>query len=337
MAERQTPQRRGCHHDLHNTTQRHHAGGAHVAALAMHRSRRAPVWFFVALLSSPLLSAGRHQKRRIMCNYNRQSKTKPFTFNEFLLEEGRLPQGGILMKQMAECSQGQTHNVLFFTVCQHFQLSEGLHLSLDHSFICVSVCVKGVSLIDTSYKVERKKFWEYKLYHFLPPAACLQKEKRTIKNCVQCNNKTERKTPDRWTLYFILYRFISFIMCAYPQVGFDLTPFTVTQTTSHSYRVWCCCESAQCPLSTHSVTPYLYSSLIAFSHVVPVFNAEKIDIHWSIAKQSKYCPPRKIVCPQKKCWTSHCLRETKRLSLRVESPGLEHHVTKMMHSCAASK
>lgn len=81
-----------------------------------------------------------------MCNYNRQSKTKPFTFNEFLLEKGRLPQGGILMKQMAECSQGQTLTVLLFTVCQHFQRSEELHLYLDLSLCasvseCVCVCV----------------------------------------------------------------------------------------------------------------------------------------------------------------------------------------------------
>lgn len=65
-----------------------------------------------------------------MCNYNRQSKTKPFTFNELHLEgKGRLPQGGILMKQMAECSQGPTLPVLLFTVCQHFQHSKEFHLS----------------------------------------------------------------------------------------------------------------------------------------------------------------------------------------------------------------
>lgn len=94
---------------------------------------------------SQLLSAGRHQRKSIMCNYNRQSKTKPFTYNEFLLKKGRLPQGGILMKQMAECAQGQTQTVLLFTVCQHFQHSEELHLSLDCSLcaserMCVRVC-----------------------------------------------------------------------------------------------------------------------------------------------------------------------------------------------------
>lgn len=95
-----------------------------------------------------------------MCNYNRQSKTKPFTFNELLLEKGRLPQGGILMKQMAECSQGQTQTVLLFTVCQHFQHSEELHLSLDRSLCasvseCVRVC-KRLLLIDTFHKMEAK-------------------------------------------------------------------------------------------------------------------------------------------------------------------------------------
>lgn len=71
-----------------------------------------------------------------MRNYNRQSKTKPFTFNELLLAKGRLPQGGILMKQMAECSRGQTLTVLLSTV-QHFQHSEELHLPLDCS-LCVN-------------------------------------------------------------------------------------------------------------------------------------------------------------------------------------------------------
>lgn len=102
----------------------------------------APVCFFFFFVTSspaPLCSAGRHQRRRIMYNYNRQSKTKPFTFNEILLEKGRLPQGGILMKQMAECSQGQRQTVLLLTVCQHLQHSEGLHLSLDRS-LCASVC-----------------------------------------------------------------------------------------------------------------------------------------------------------------------------------------------------
>lgn len=61
----------------------------------------------------------------------------------------RLPQGGILMKQMAACPQGQTHSVLPFTVCQHFQHFEELHLSLDHSrraSVSQSVCM-------------RKRFW----------------------------------------------------------------------------------------------------------------------------------------------------------------------------------
>lgn len=155
-------------------TAQNHKQGAHVAAATMSRLHHGPTcyFFFVAFRCRaggckpiPLLSAGRNQRRRIMCNYNRQSKTKPFTFNELLLEKGRLPQGGILMKQMAECSQGQTLTVLLFTVCQHFQHSEELHLSLDRSLCasvneCVYVCVcacERILPIDTSHKMERKK------------------------------------------------------------------------------------------------------------------------------------------------------------------------------------
>lgn len=72
-----------------------------------------------------------------------------------------------------------------------------------------------------------------------------------------------------------------------------------------SVCVWVCvcgfsCGSAQCPVGAHPFTPYLYSSLIAFfPPIVLVLNAEKIDIHWSIAKRSKYCPPQKAACPLK--------------------------------------
>lgn len=99
-----------------------------------------------------------------MCNYNRQSKTKPFTFNELLLEKGRLPQGGILMKQMAECSQGQTLTVLLSTVCQHFQHSEALHLSLDRSLcesvsecVCMCACTRDLCLLTHLTRWGQKK------------------------------------------------------------------------------------------------------------------------------------------------------------------------------------
>lgn len=126
-----------------------------------------------------------------MCNYNRQSKTKPFTYNEFLLKKGRLPQGGILMKQMAECAQGQTQTVLLFTVCQHFQHSEELHLSLDCSLcaserigVCVCVFVEGFAF--WSKKKGKKNISEdrqtktvtSKIWHFL---------QRTNKACVAYN------------------------------------------------------------------------------------------------------------------------------------------------------
>lgn len=110
-----------------------------------------------------------------MCNYNRQSKTKPFTFNEVLSERRRLPQGGILMKQMAECSQGQMQNVLLFTVCQHFQLSEELHLSLDRS-LCPPgrECARAKGFRGVSQD-ERENPEEYQIHHSPQPAAHLQK------------------------------------------------------------------------------------------------------------------------------------------------------------------
>lgn len=67
--------------------------------------------------------------------------------------------------------------------------------------------------------------------------------------------------------------------------------------------------------------------------IVPVFKAEQIDIHWSIAKQSKICPPQKVACRRKKCCTS--LHETKMSNLQVESLGVM--LRKRPHSCAAPK
>lgn len=82
------------------------------------------------------LEAGRHQRKRIMCNYNRQSKTKPFTFNELPLEIGRLPQRGILMKQMVDCSQGNIRTVLLFFVFCFFSLQSDICGSL-RSLTCL--------------------------------------------------------------------------------------------------------------------------------------------------------------------------------------------------------
>lgn len=134
-------------------------GGRAQAAAAVHCFTL--LFFFLTLssdadqqASTSLLSAGRHQRRRIMRNYNRQSKTKPFTFNELHSEgKGRLPQGGILMKQMAECSQGPTLPVLLFTVCQHFQHSEELHLSLQRS-LCAESAGKTILPINA---LERRR------------------------------------------------------------------------------------------------------------------------------------------------------------------------------------
>lgn len=71
----------------------------------------------------------------------------------------------------------------------------------------------------------------------------------------------KNKTPGRRCLCFILYRFISSSMCAYRQ----FTRLTATQATSHSVCVRPSRGSTHCPAGTQQVTPYLYSSLIAFS------------------------------------------------------------------------
>lgn len=138
-----------------------------------------------------------------------------------------------------------------------------------------------------------------------------------------CSMWTERKnTPGRCSLYFILYRFISSSMCAYRQCSFCLTAFTATQTPSHGYCV-CGCRVVQRNVpQVHIQSHHTCTVPLLLFPIVPVLNAEKIDIHWSIAKRSKYCPPQKVACPRKKCWTSHCLHGTKRLSLQVESLGL---------------
>lgn len=162
-AERQPPQSQGCHHDLADlATSRQQTGGSRGSSSGSHSPLMLRSCFFFFYLSpsdaeqaisqlslSLSLSADRHQRRRIMCNYNRQSKTKPFTFNEILLEKGRLPQGGILMKQMAECSQGPTLTVLFFTVRQHFPafwraspVSWPLFVCTTER-MCVCVCAKA--------------------------------------------------------------------------------------------------------------------------------------------------------------------------------------------------
>lgn len=142
----------------------------------------------------------------------------------------------------------------------------------------------------------------------------------------ECSIWAERiNTPGRCSLYFILYHFISSSTCAYRQCSFCLPPFTATQTTSHGMYVWLLCGSVQCPASTHTcAVPY------CFLNMVPMLNAEKIDIHWSIAKQSKYCPPQR-------CSTSPCLQETKGLEPSGRKSRLVASCTKMWNSCAASK
>lgn len=104
-------------------------------------------------------TAGWHQRRRIMCNYNRQSKTKPFTFNEFLLEKGRLPQGGILMKhRWLSAHRGRRRLSSFLQSANTASVRRRFTCLLTCS-LCASecVCVRAqLLLIDTSHKLEGK-------------------------------------------------------------------------------------------------------------------------------------------------------------------------------------
>lgn len=166
-----------------------------------------------------------------MCNYNRQSKTKPFTYNEFLSKKGRLPQGGILMKQMAECAQGQTQTVLLFTVCQHFQHSEELHLSLDCSLcaserIRVCMCVQKVWLIGKKTRpwAKREKKW---------------------------TRDKKYSTQELLMFYSISFNFIQYVclLTVHPFSAPHKRPATAT------VHVWLPCGLAQCLISRYEVAP----------------------------------------------------------------------------------
>lgn len=227
--------------------------------------------------STSLLSAGRHQRRRIMCNYNRQSKTKPFTFNELHLEgKGRLPQGGILMKQMAECSQGPTLPVLLFAVCQHFQHSKEFHLSL-HRSLCVE-CVGEPFCPSTRYRgSDQAAALSWPIASRSVPFAL-----RHLQLCeAQLSIWAKRtNTADRCPVCLILY-FISSSTCAYWQCRFFL-PSSIHHTRHKPRLMWVCLwlssGSVYRPVGTHSAIPvqfpYCFSPTPPPS-AFPVFNAEK--------------------------------------------------------------
>lgn len=166
-----------------------------------------------------------------MCNYNRQSKTKPFTYNEFLSKKGRLPQGGILMKQMAECAQGQTQTVLLFTVCQHFQHSEELHLSLDCSLcaserIWVCMCVQKVLLIGKKKKIK-------------------QDHERRGKKKKKWTRDKKYSTQELLMFYSISFNFIQYVCLL------TVRPFSAPhkRPATATVHVWLPCGLAQCLIS----------------------------------------------------------------------------------------
>lgn len=262
MSKRQPPQSQGCRCDTTGLD-----WGAHAAAAVPDLFS-----FFFTLswdadqqASTSLLSAGRHQ-RRIMCNYNRQSKTKPFTFNELHLEgKGRLPQGGILMKQMAECSQGPTLPVLLFAVCQHFQHSKEFHLS-PHRSVCVE-CVGEPFCPSTRYRgSDQVAALSWPVASRSVPFAL-----RHLQLCeAQLSIWAKRtNTAGRCPVCLILY-FISSSTCAYWQCSFFCLPPFVTHATSHdSCESVSVCRVVRCIVPWVHIQPYLCSSLIAFPPPLP--------------------------------------------------------------------
>lgn len=210
---------------------------------------------------APLLSEGTHQKRTIMYNYNWQSKTKPFTYNEFLLEKGRLPQGGILMKQMAECSQGQTQTVLLFRVCQHFQHFEGLHLSLDRS-LCASewMTVKNISQACTTKKTNKLLTFsiscntQIKMLSERSEEVCMYHTYFTHFTICDFNRrKKEKKTDKKRLEASIPYDLFCTILFhpVYVLIDSLLLLLSHIRPTTATVCLWLLCGSPQCPTITH--------------------------------------------------------------------------------------
>lgn len=220
-----------------------------------------------------------------MCNYNRQSKTKPFTFNEFLLEKGRLPQGGILMKQMAECSQGQTQTVLLFYSLPTFPAFWGASPVSWPLFVCICesmwacMCVyvrkRNICLLTTLARWREKIITVAShIRHSLHPDAHTGRQKHVQGVCIlhcavskwlfqvqltACSMWTEKKKHSRQVFlifYSIPFYFIQYVCLSTMQ----FLPHSFHRHTSYEPRllcVWLSCGSAQCPAGTHPVTPYL--------------------------------------------------------------------------------
>lgn len=251
------------------------------------------------------LSVGRHQARRIMCNYNGQSKTKPFTFNELHSEgKGRLPQGGILMKQMAECSQGLTLPVLpfffFFYSLPTFSAFWGA------SPVSSALFVRGVRTILSISTLERKELgntrptnsvlrWSPHLFRFHYLQLCAN-------SAINQENIHGRRAFCMFNPIFYFIQYVCLLTMQFFLLIFFLPSFIChihTRSISHDYcRSVCGCWVVQRNVPRVHVQPRHTCAdplLLFFAPppAGPVFNAEKIDIHWSIAKWSKYSPHQK--------------------------------------------
>ncbi len=84
-----------------------------------------------------------------------------------------------------------------------------------------------------------------------------------------CGMWPERKKPSRRR--FLIFYSIPFYFNQYVCLStMQFLPHSIHRHTNYEpprlLCVWLSCGSAQCPADTYPVTPYLYSSLIAFSH-----------------------------------------------------------------------
>lgn len=179
-----------------------------------------------------------------MYNYNRQSKTKPFTFNELLLAKGRLPQGGILMKQMAECSRGLTCPPFYSPTFSAFW---GASPATWLLFVCEHEQPHPAALI----------CWEWP---WCLLRCYLQFCEVQLKACSIWAERTRRLFCIFYSIPFYFFQYVCLSTMQF-------LPSSLHRHTDYKPQllyVWLSCGSVKCPAGTHPVTPYLCSSLIAF-------------------------------------------------------------------------
>lgn len=99
---------------------------------------------------------------------------------------------------------------------------------------------------------------------------------KVFASCTGCNDATsytrrerkrEKKRIQQGISYNLFYTILFHPVCVLIDNAVFASPISPPhKKTNHGYLMWLFCGSAQCPPSAHPVTPYLYSSLIAFSH-----------------------------------------------------------------------